>query len=144
MKLSDKGLELICDSEGCELSAYQDSVGIPTIGFGHTRGVNMGLTCIPQQAQAWLQEDIRPAELAVMRLVDISLQQGQFDALVSFVFNLGETAFATSTLLKKINGNDLKGAAEEFGRWVHAGNQILPGLVTRRAKERALFEGTPT
>jgi lysozyme len=141
VKISDDGLRLIRESEGCKLASYQDPVGIWTIGVGHTRGVAMGLTCLPEQAEAWLQEDVRPAELAVMRLVEVSMTQGQFDALVSFVFNLGAEAFADSALLRKLNHGDYAGAAEEFDRWVHAGNAVLPGLVTRRARERAMFGG---
>lgn len=144
MKLSSDGLRLIEESEGLRLSAYRDSVGVWTIGYGHTRGVTPGMACDAAQAAAWLLEDVAGAEAAVSRLVTVPLAQGAFDALVDFAFNLGEGALASSTLLRKLNRGDRAGAAAEFPKWCHAGNAVLPGLVTRRAKERALFEGADT
>lgn len=144
MNTSERGLQLIMESEGCVLAAYPDpgTGGDPwTIGYGHTAGVKRGDTCTKEQAAAWLARDVRYSEVAVDDLVDVPLTQGQHDALVSFAYNLGQMALEGSTLLRKLNASDYAGAAAEFGKWVHGGNgQVLPGLVTRRAKERALFE----
>ena len=140
--LSDRGLRLIKDCEGCRLTPYQDSVGIWTDGYGNTHGVVPGGPPIgPAKADADLMRNLAGAAADVARLARIALTQGQFDALVSFTFNLGAGALGGSTLLRKLNAGDAAGAAAEFGKWVHAGSEVLPGLVTRRAKERALFEG---
>lgn len=140
MKMSPKGLAMLQASEGCRLAAYRDGGGVWTIGYGHTRGVAAGLTCLAVQAEAWLVEDLASAEAAVAQLVRPTLGQDQVDALVSFVFNVGEGAFAASTLLRKLNSGDVAGAAAEFPRWVHdAQGNVEPGLVTRRAAERQMF-----
>lgn len=140
--LSDAGLQLIKDCEGCRLTPYRDSVGVWTDGYGNTHGVVPGGPPIGRaKADADLARNLAGAGADVSRLATVALTQGQFDALVSFVFNLGAGALGGSTLLRKLNAGDPAGAAAEFGKWVHAGNEILPGLVTRRAKERALFEG---
>jgi lysozyme len=141
MKTSDRGLSLIMSSESCRTRAYPDPVGIWTIGYGHTRDVHPGDTCTVEQAADWLKEDVVQAENAVMQLVDVAMTQGEFDALVDFVFNEGEGALAGSTLLKKLNAGDHHGAAMEFPRWIYASGHVLPGLVTRRAHDEALFEG---
>lgn len=140
-RISDAGLQLIRESEGLRTRAYPDSVGVWTIGFGHTRGVDEFDVCDEGQAVAWLHEDVAASEAAVRAAIDVPLTQGQFDALVDFVFNLGAGALAGSTLRRKLNAGDYAGAAAEFARWCHAGDRVLPGLVTRRAKERALFTG---
>ena len=140
--VSDAGLRLVKDCEGCRLTPYRDSVGVWTDGYGNTHGVIPGGPPIGQaKADADLMRNLSGAEADVARLATVALTQGQFDALVSFVFNLGAGALAGSTLLRKLNAGDAAGAAAEFGKWVHAGSEVLPGLVTRRAKERALFEG---
>ena len=143
MKTSEKGLQLIAGFEGLRLAAYPDpgTGGEPwTIGYGHTDGVRPGDRCTEAQAMGWLQDDVRFAEAAVARNVTVALEQNQFDALVSFTFNLGAGAFAQSTLLRLLNRGDYAGAAGQFGRWVHVGAAVLHGLVRRRAAERALFE----
>lgn len=142
MNTSDKGLSEIMDFEGCKLVAYPDpgSGGEPwTIAVGHTRGVRPGDTCTREQAMAWLREDVKDAEGTVLHRVDAPLTQGQFDALVSFVFNVGDGNFASSTLLKRLNARDYRGAADQFPRWNQAAGRVLPGLVTRRARERTMF-----
>lgn len=141
---SDAGLALIKAAEGLETAAYPDPgnrvTGEPwTIGYGHTRGVRRGDTCSEEQATVWLREDLHAAEGAVRHLVDVPLSQGQFDALASFVFNVGPSAFGTSTLLRLLNGGDAAGAAEQFKRWNRGADGPLPGLVIRRAAERTLF-----
>ncbi len=146
LKTSDSGLALIKVSEGLETVAYPDPgnriTGEPwTIGYGHTRGVRKGDVCTEAQATDWLREDLKAAEGAVRHLVDVPLTQGQFDALTSFVFNVGAGAFGNSTLLRLLNAGDAGGAAEQFKRWNRGADGPLPGLVTRRAAERALFVG---
>ena len=146
MKTSDAGIALIKEFEGCELACYADAVGVPTIGYGHTVGLtqaHVGVKSITQEAaERLLREDDLPRyEAGVSAVVKVPLEQHQFDALVSFAYNLGVGALASSTLLRKLNVKDYGGAASEFPRWVRAGNQVLPGLVRRRAAEQALFGG---
>lgn len=138
---SEKGLSLIKRFEGLRLAAYLDSVGVPTIGYGHTKGVKMGDRITADHADAFLREDVRDAERAVNRLVSVPLSQGQFDALVSFTFNLGAGNLGSSTLLRKLNAHDYKGTESEFGRWIHAGGKRLDGLALRREAERRMFAG---
>ena len=140
MQISKDGLDLIKQFEGLYLKAYRCPAGVPTIGYGYTAGVAMGQTITQQQADDYLRRDVRQFERAVARLVTVPLTQGQFDALVSFAFNLGEGALAQSTLLRLLNAGDYAGAAAQFDRWNKAGGRVLPGLVRRRAAERALFE----
>ena len=139
MKISQAGLDLIKRFEGIETKAYCCPAGILTIGYGHTAGVKEGDICTPEQAEVWLREDCRVAELTISSNVNVQLNQNQFDALVSFIFNLGSGNFIKSTLLKKLNAGDYPGAADEFDRWVKAGGRPLTGLVKRRAAEKALF-----
>lgn len=139
MKISQTGLDLIKRFEGLETKAYRCPAGILTIGYGHTTGVKEGDTCTPEQAEVWLREDCQVAELTVSANVNVHLNQNQFDALVSFIFNLGSGNFVKSTLLKKLNTSDYRGAADELDRWVNAGGRKLPGLVKRRVAEKALF-----
>lgn len=139
MKVSQTGLDLIKRFEGLETKAYRCPAGILTIGYGHTTGVKEGDNCTPEQAEVWLREDCQVAELTVSANVNVHLNQNQFDALVSFIFNLGSGNFVKSTLLKKLNTSDYRGAADELDRWVNAGGRKLAGLVKRRAAEKALF-----
>lgn len=139
MQTSNNGINLIKRFEGLRLEAYRDSVGIPTIGYGHTHGVKMGDVITGAQADDFLREDLKVAELTINTNAKVKLTQGQFDALASFVFNLGSGNFVKSTLLKKLNTGDYAGAADEFGKWVNAGGKKLPGLVKRRAAEREVF-----
>jgi len=139
MKVSNNGISLIKRFEGLELKAYKDSVGILTIGYGHTHAVKAGDAITGEQADAFLRKDLQVAELTINTNVKVKLNQGQFDALVSFVFNLGSGNFVKSTLIKKLNAGDYAGAADEFGKWVNAGGKKLPGLVKRRAAEREVF-----
>lgn len=139
IKASGACRALIREFEGCFLQAYRCPAGIPTIGVGHTRGVKMGDNCSVQQADVWLTEDLQDAEAAVNTLVKVPLAQEQFDALVSFTFNLGRAALAESTLLILVNKRSYKAAAEQFDRWVYAKGKKLAGLVRRRAAEKALF-----
>jgi lysozyme len=139
MNYDQDGLSLTEQFEGCRLEAYQDQVGVWTIGYGHTKGVHAGMTCTLEEAQQFLCDDVAEAVAAVNHLVTIQLSQGEFDALVDFTFNLGIGNFASSTLLKKLNAGDIEGAADEFLKWDVAGGQHVAGLLKRRQAERALF-----
>ncbi len=141
MHTSQKGLDLIKSFEGLRLSAYRCPADIPTIGYGTTAGVKMGDTITKERAEILLRADVKRFEDQVLRLVKVPLTQGQFDALVSFTYNLGAANLGNSTLLRLLNAGDYKGAAAQFDRWTKAGGKELPGLVKRRAAERALFEG---
>lgn len=143
MHTSQKGLDLIKSFEGLRLSAYKDVVGVVTIGYGTTAGVKMGDTITKECAEELLREDVKRFEAQVLRLVKVPLTQGQHDALVSFVYNLGAGNLSNSTLLRLLNAGDYAGAAAQFDRWNKAGGKTLAGLVRRRAAERALFEGKP-
>ncbi|WP_137984532.1 lysozyme [Enterobacter kobei] len=144
MQTSDKGIALIKEFEGCKLTAYQDSVGVWTIGFGWTQPVDgkpirAGMTIKQETAERLLKTGLVSYESDVSRLVKAGLTQGQFDALVSFTYNLGARSLSTSTLLRKLNSGDYAGAADEFPRWNKAGGKVLNGLTRRREAERALF-----
>lgn len=140
MQTSQRGIDLIKQFEGLRLEAYDDGVGIQTIGYGHTKGVTRGMKITAAQAIDFLREDLRNAETEIERSVSVDLCQHQFDALASLIFNIGGRAFRDSTLRKKLNAGDQKGAAAEFDRWVFAGGKKLTGLIRRRAAERKLFE----
>ena len=134
-------IELIKEAEGLRLESYLCPAGIPTIGYGHTGpDIKLGMTCTLQQAEEWLHDDYCEAVVLVRRSVGVPLSDNQLDALASFVFNLGIGRLKTSTLLKKLNSWDYKGAAAEFDKWVYGSGKKLPGLVKRRAAERKLFE----
>jgi len=141
MRTSPEGIALIKKFEGCRLTAYQDSVGVWTIGYGSTKDIKKGMRISHIQAEKFLVDDLDEAEGAVSRLVEVDINQNEFDALVSFAFNLGGGALSKSTLLKKLNSGDKSGASDEFLRWVYAGGEILDGLVRRRNAERAMFLG---
>ncbi|EPV8635277.1 lysozyme [Enterobacter hormaechei] len=144
MQTSDKGIALIKEFEGCKLTAYQDSVGVWTIGYGWTqpvdgKSIRAGMTIKQETAERLLKTGLVSYESDVSRLVKVGLTQGQFDALVSFTYNLGSRSLSTSTLLRKLNAGDYTGAADEFLRWNKAGGKVLKGLTRRREAERALF-----
>lgn len=137
---SSKGLALTEQFEGLRLTAYQDSVGVWTIGYGHTGAdVHPGLSITLEQASTLLSKDVASAVADVNRLVKVPLTQNQFDALVDFVFNVGGGNLGTSTLLRDLNAGNYAAAAAQFPRWVHAGGEVLPGLVARRKAEQTLF-----
>jgi GH24 family phage-related lysozyme (muramidase) len=125
--------------EALRLKAYQDSVGVWTIGYGHTKGVKEGDTCTEKEADEYLRQDMWIKEAAVKRLVHVPLTQGQYDALCDFAFNLGEGNLASSTLLKLLNAGSYMEAGMEFQKWNKAGGKVLKGLVDRRAAEADLF-----
>jgi lysozyme len=141
--VSQVGLDLIKEFEGCSLTAYADpaSGGVPyTIGFGHTKGVKPGDTINQSQADAFLLSDATTVAALLRPLLNgIVVTQNQFDALVSFSYNLGIGTFAGSTMLKYIRGGNWELAANEFNRFIYGNHKVLNGLVARRAAERALF-----
>jgi lysozyme len=137
---SQNAVQLVKASEGVELTAYQDSGGVWTIGYGHTANVVEGQTITQAQATNLLMLDLATAAAAVNRLVTVSLNQNQFDALVDFVFNEGQGNFARSTLLRLLNARNYQAAAAQFPVWCMDDGQVLQALVTRRAAERELFE----
>jgi lysozyme len=141
LSYSDQGLALTEQFEGLQLTAYQDPVGVWTIGYGHTGSdVQPGLTITQEQASDLLLQDVAGAVAAVNRLVTVPLTQNQFDALVDFTFNVGQGNLASSTLLRELNAGNTEGAAAQFLVWVYAKGVELPGLVTRRQAEAALFQ----
>ena len=144
MSVSNLGVDLICGFEGKRLVAYDDGVGVWTIGFGTTiypNGIKVkkGDTCTEAQAKEYMAHDLKKFEQAVNGAVNIPLNQNQFDALVSLAYNIGTGAFNKSTLVKKLNAGDIRGAADQFDVWVNAGGKRMQGLVNRRAKEKEVF-----
>lgn len=144
MQTGEKGIALIKEFEGCRLGAYRDSVGVWTIGYGWThpvdgKPVGLGMVISQETAERLLKNGLVSYERDVMKVVRVPLTQEQFDALVSFAYNLGSRSLSSSTLMRKLNAGDYAGAAEEFLRWDKAGGKVLPGLTRRRAAERKLF-----
>ncbi|HID9706259.1 TPA: lysozyme [Serratia marcescens] len=142
MKISNNGIDFLKRQEGEKLSAYKDARGIPTIGVGHTglvdgKPVAMGMTISKEKSSDLLRFDLQWTERAI-NSANVTLNQNQYDALCSLVFNIGASAFNGSTLLRKLKGGDYAGAADQFLAWKRAGNDpdiLLP----RRQRERALF-----
>lgn len=139
MKTSSKGIEFIKRHEGFRARAYQCPAGVWTIGYGHTRGVNNGDVITKEQGERFLIQDLQTAEREV-NSHGLIVNQNQFDALVSFVFNVGVGNFSRSTLLRKlkVNTNDST-ISYEFSRWKNGGGKVLPGLVKRRKEEAELY-----
>ena len=143
--ITQEGLGLIKRFEGFSPAIYICPAGYPTIGYGHVvreeeqerfeDGIN------EQEAEELLQRDLRWAELGVLRLIDVPLTDGQFDALVSFTFNLGTGALQRSTLRRKVNREEHAQVPREFMRWVWSGGRRMQGLVYRRKKESSLYAG---
>ncbi|ENV02399.1 lysozyme [Acinetobacter sp. NIPH 817] len=141
---SDIGINLITSFEDTRTKAYDDGVGIWTIGIGTTvypNGVKVkkGDTCTLEQAKSYFKHDLAKFEKTVNESVIVPLTQNQFDALVSLTYNIGSGAFKGSTLLKLLNKGDYKGAADQFLLWNKADSKVMKGLVRRREAERALF-----
>jgi len=141
MFTSQKGIDIIKKYEGCKLTAYKCPAGVPTIGYGRTQGVKMGMTITQAQAEAFLKADIKPLE-SVLNKMGINYTQNQFDALVSWLFNLGVGNFNSSTLKKKIlaKASDVE-ITDQITKWVNAGGKPLLGLKKRRVEEANLFLG---
>lgn len=138
--ISPRGLDMIKKHEALRLHAYLPTKNdVPTIGYGHTKGVFLGMVITEKQATQFLAEDCEWVEKVLSDYVKVPLNQNQYDALASFIFNLGGTNFKNSTLLRKLNSGDYRGAADELPRWNKQKGVVLNGLTKRRAEERALF-----
>lgn len=148
MKTSKAGLDLIRRWEGCRLTAYRDSVGVLTIGYGITSAagiirVTEGLTITQKQADDYLVAALAKYEAAVAKAITRPMTQAQFDAFVSLCYNIGPGAFASSTVVKRFNTGDIAGAADAILMWNKAGGKVLKGLENRRADERRHFLSAP-
>jgi lysozyme len=140
MKISDKGLKLIKDFEGLKLTSYLCPANVWTIGYGSTGPhVKQGMTITEKEAEDLLKEDVKRFEECVTDAVEVDLTQDEFDALVSFSFNVGCGAFMGSTLLRLLNAGNKQAAAQQFPRWNKAAGQVLAGLTRRREAEKALY-----
>ena len=140
MKISQEGLSLIKKFEGCRLEAYYCSGGVLTIGYGHTGGVKESDTITQEEAEKLLRADVFKFEEYVEDNVMVELDQGQFDALVAWTFNLGPGNLRESTMLKKLNESDYASVPSEMKRWNKAGGKTLDGLIRRRNAEALLFQ----
>tara|TARA_B100002019_G_C21240209_1_gene585108 strand:+ start:1033 stop:1482 length:450 start_codon:yes stop_codon:yes gene_type:complete len=141
MNISEEGIALIKKFEGCELKAYLCPSGVWTIGYGRTKKVKEGDTCTQEQADEWLKEEMPEYEGYINHFVDAQLNQSQFDALCSWVYNLGPTNLKSSTLLTVLNQERFDDVPREIKRWNKSAGQVLQGLVNRREAEALLFEG---
>lgn len=145
MQISERGLDLIKRFEGLKLQAYRDSVGIWTIGYGHTKDVKAGQTCTFDEAVQFLKDDLVDAQNAVAFYVRVPLTQSMHDALTSMAFNLGTSFLRNSQLVDKLNAKHYLNVPEQMLRWINAAKQPLLGLARRRAAESVLFleDGLP-
>jgi lysozyme len=135
-----KNVELIKESEGLRLKAYLPTPNdVYTIGYGHTKTAEKEMVITKEGAEALLLHDLQWVETAIDMYVQVPLNQNQYDALASFIYNVGGTAFRKSTLLKKLNKKDYSGAANEFPRWNKQKGKVLRGLTKRRQLEKDLF-----
>lgn len=141
MKISQKGLEIIKKYEGCKLFAYRDSVGVPTIGYGHTKNVTMGMAITQAQAEAFLRQDVEYVE-KILNGMGVNFTQNSFDSLCSWIFNLGVGSFNSSTMKKYIVARkpDIE-ITDQMVRWHNAGGKPLLGLKKRRVEEANLWLG---
>ena len=139
MKTSPKGIALIKEFEGLRLKAYQCPGGVWTIGYGHTAGVKPGIVISEAQAEEYLKADLIAFERYLNGL-GLALNQNQFDALISFIYNVGTGNFSNSTLLRKVRANPQENSImDEFLRWVYSKGRVLPGLQRRRLAEMKLY-----
>ena len=141
MNTSAEGIALIKKFEGCELKAYQCSAGVWTIGYGHTKDVEEGDTISKDQAEEMLVEELHEYENYINEYVNVALSQNQFDALVSWVYNLGPANLKSSTMLKVLNDGKYEDVPYQMKRWNKAGGKVLDGLVRRREAEALLYQG---
>lgn len=140
-QIGKAGLDLIKDFEGWRDTAYLCPANVLTIGYGSTGPhVKAGMKISKERGEELLKDDLDRFEKAVTRLVTVPLRQNQYDALVSFAFNVGISALERSTLLKRVNAKLFDQAAAEFAKWNRAGGKVLAGLTRRRAAETALFK----
>mgnify|MGYP006320188959 FL=1 len=139
MKTSPKGIALIKEFEGLRLKAYKCPGGVWTIGYGHTAGVRPGMVITEAQAEEYLMADLIASEKYLNNL-RLAINQNQFDALISFIYNVGTGNFSRSTLLRKVRANPQDNSImDEFLRWVYSKGRVLPGLQRRRLAEMKLY-----
>ena len=136
-----EGLSLIKKFEGCELEAYQCSAGVWTIGYGHTKGVTPSDSISQEEAEQMLVDELHEYESYINEYVTVALSQNQFDALVSWVYNLGPANLKASTMLKVLNSGEYEDVPAQMKRWNKAGGKVLEGLIRRREAEACLFQG---
>ncbi len=141
MNISEEGISLIKKFEGCKLEAYQDAVGVWTIGYGHTKNVQEGQVIKQEEAESMLLHELLEYCDYVEKAVEVDLTQNQFDALVSWTYNLGPNNLNRSTMLKVVNANNMGEVPTQIKRWNKAGGKVLDGLVRRRKAEALMFEG---
>ena len=141
MKISQEGLSLIKKFEGLELTAYKCAAGVWTIGYGHTKDVQEGDEWSEAHADHMLEVELEEFEGYINDNVTVALSQNQFDALVSWVYNLGPANLKASTMLKVLNSGDYEGVPAQIKRWNKAGGKVLEGLIRRREAEALLFIG---
>ena len=141
MKTSMEGVALIKKFEGCELEAYQCSANVWTIGYGHTKDVEKGDTITKEEAEQMLVDELHEYENYINKYVNVALSQNQFDALVSWVYNLGPANLKASTMLKVLNDGKYEEVPYQMKRWNKAGGKVLDGLVRRREAEALLYQG---
>ena len=141
MKISNTGIDLIKHFEGCELEAYKCAAGVWTIGYGHIKDVYPRMKITQEQAEEMLVHELTEYENYINDCVTVPMSENQFDAMVSWVFNLGVGNLKASTLLKVLNAGDYKGVPEQIMRWNKAGGKVLEGLTRRRQAEADLFSG---
>ncbi len=141
MNISEEGISLIKKFEGCKLEAYQDAVGVWTIGYGHTKNVQEGQVIKQEEAESMLLHELLEYCDYVEKAVEVDLTQNQFDALVSWTYNLGPSNLNRSTMLKVVNANNMGEVPTQIKRWNKAGGKVLDGLVRRRKAEALMFEG---
>lgn len=142
--ISEKGYAIIRQFEGLRLKSYLDGGGVWTIGYGTIKypngtPVKSGDMCTEAQAEAWLKSDCKWVDACLDKYVTVKVTQNQFDALASFIYNIGESRFRTSTLLKMLNAGSFALAASNFDRWIYDNGKVEKGLVNRRAMEKKLF-----
>tara|TARA_R110002012_G_scaffold283649_1_gene474115 strand:+ start:90 stop:533 length:444 start_codon:yes stop_codon:yes gene_type:complete len=140
MNISQEGISLIKKFEGCELEAYQCAAGVWTIGYGSTKDVKEGDTLTQKEADNLLLHEMQEYEGYIKELVKVPLKQNQFDALVSWVFNLGPANLKASTMLKFLNAGDYHLIPSQIKRWNKASGKVLEGLIRRREAEALMFE----
>ena len=140
--MTDKGLDFIKRMEGCQLIAYQDGGGTWTIGYGHTRGVKEGDEISPYVANSLFQTDILGFEIQLNRLIRVDLEPNQYNALLSFIYNLGATNLRDSTLLQYVNEGKFELVPDEFRKWNKINGEVSLGLTRRRELEATMFGGS--
>ena len=141
LNTSMEGVSLIKKFEGCELEAYQCSANVWTIGYGHTKDVEKGDTITKEEAEQMLIDELHEYENYINKYVNVALSQNQFDALVSWVYNLGPANLTASTMLKVLNNGKYEEVPAQMKRWNKAGGKVLDGLVRRREAEALLYQG---